>query len=152
MLALSTAMVHTGDPSEMQSAEILLSLNRLDESEVHARYILACVPNALEVNVREMLADIDSRRKTASSTVFPGNSELPFIYVQRGQSVTLFPVVEASKLIALQSLLTLLEHVQLRAALKCLVQDQGDAVANLREGERRGPFFSPERFLAPGTM
>jgi len=94
----------------------------------------------------------EDKLKPINSTVFPGNSELPFIYVQRGQSITLFPVVEASKLIALQSLLTLLEHVQLRAALKCLVQDQGDAVANLREGERRGPFFSPERFLAPGTM
>src|SRR5712692_6232644 len=53
---------------------------------------------------------------------------------------------------ALQSLLTLLEHVQLRATLQCLVQAHGDALANLRYGDRRGPFFSPERVLAPETM
>jgi hypothetical protein len=87
-----------------------------------------------------------------NSTVFPGNSKLPFIEVQRGQSVTLFPVVEASQLIALQSLLTLFEHVQLRAALKCLVQDHGDALASLREGDCRGAFFSSERFLSQKTM
>jgi hypothetical protein len=41
-------------------------------------------------------------------------------------------VVEARQLIALQALLALLEQVQLRATLKCLVQDPGDALANLR--------------------
>ena len=43
----------------------------------------------------------------------------------------LFPVIEASELIALQSHLALLEPMRHRAALKRLVQDHGDALANL---------------------
>jgi hypothetical protein len=46
----------------------------------------------------------------------------------------------------------LLEHVQLRATLPCLVQDHGDALAHRREGNRRGPLFSPERFRARATL
>src|SRR6266849_2989358 len=52
---------------------------------------------------------------------------------------------------ALQSHLALLEHMRHRAALKRLVQNHGDALANLWEGHRRGPFFSPARFPAPET-
>jgi hypothetical protein len=44
----------------------------------------------------------------------------------------LFPVIEASKLIALQALLALLQPMRHRAALKRLAQDHGDALANLR--------------------
>src|SRR5712691_11469110 len=73
------------------------------------------------------------------------------IGVQRSQLVALFPVVEASQLIALQALLALLEHMRHRAALKRLVPDHRDALAHLREGHRWGPFFSPDRFPAPGT-
>jgi hypothetical protein len=44
----------------------------------------------------------------------------------------LFPVIEASKLIALQALLALLQHMRHRPALKRLAHDHGDALANLR--------------------
>ena len=69
---------------------------------------------------------------SASSTVFPGNSEQSFVSIQRGQSVTLFPMIEASQRIPLQSLLSLLEHMRRGAALKRLVQKHRDALANLR--------------------
>jgi hypothetical protein len=61
-------------------------------------------------------------------------------------------VIEARQLIALQALLALLQHMRRRVALKRLAQDQRNALANLREGNRRGPFFSPDRFPAPETM
>src|SRR5712691_8376333 len=38
-----------------------------------------------------------------------------------------------------------------RPALKRLAQDHGDALTNLGEGDRRGPFFSPGGFPVPGT-
>src|SRR5712691_9998435 len=38
-----------------------------------------------------------------------------------------------------------------RPALKRLAQDHGDALTNLGEGDRRGPFFSPAGFPSPGT-
>src|SRR6266446_330814 len=60
-------------------------------------------------------------------------------------------MIEASKLITLQSLLSLLEHMRRGAALKRLVQNHRDALAHLREGHRRGPFFSPVRCLVPET-
>ena len=44
----------------------------------------------------------------------------------------LFPMIEARKFIALQALLALLKPMRHRAALKCLVQDQRNALANLR--------------------
>jgi hypothetical protein len=53
----------------------------------------------------------------------------------------LFLVIEAGQLIALQSLLSLLEPTRRRAALKRLVQNHGNALANLRSGDRRRPFF-----------
>ncbi len=48
---------------------------------------------------RSMTVATSRRRKTPSSTV----SELPFVYVQWSQTVTLFPVIEACKLVALQT-------------------------------------------------
>jgi hypothetical protein len=36
---------------------------------------------------------------------------LSFMYVQWGQSVTLFPVIEASQLIASQALLAFIQHM-----------------------------------------
>jgi hypothetical protein len=51
--------------------------------------------------------------------------------------VPLFPVIEARQLIALQALLALLQHLRRRVALKRLAQDQRNALANLREGNRR---------------
>ena len=44
----------------------------------------------------------------------------------------LFPRIETSKLIALQALLALLQHMRHRPTLKRLVQDQGNALTNLR--------------------
>ena len=43
----------------------------------------------------------------------------------------LFPMIEASKLIALQALLTFGQHVRHRAALKRLAHDHRDALAHL---------------------
>src|SRR5512145_1506754 len=60
-------------------------------------------------------------------------------------------MVETSQLIALQALLAFPPHMRPRPTLKRLVQNHGNALTNLREGDRRGPFFSPARFLAPGT-
>src|SRR2546425_4566971 len=63
----------------------------------------------------------------------------------------LLPMIETSQLIALQALLALLQPLRHRPTLKRLVQDHGNALTNLWEGDRRGPFFSPDRFPAPGT-
>ena len=49
---------------------------------------------------------------------------------------------ETHKRIALQALLALLQHMHHRPTLKGLVHDQGNALTNLRQGDRRGPFFS----------
>ena len=53
----------------------------------------------------------------------------------------LLPMIETSKLIALQALLALLQPMRKLPTLKRLVQDQGNALTNLWEGDRRGPFF-----------
>ena len=44
----------------------------------------------------------------------------------------LFPMIKARKLIALQALLALLQHMRHRPTLKRLVQDHGHALTNLR--------------------
>ena len=67
-----------------------------------------------------------------SSTVSPGNLELSFMYVQWSQSVTLFPMIETGKLIALQALLAFGHHLRHRAALKRLAHDHRNALAHLR--------------------
>ena len=67
-----------------------------------------------------------------TSTVSLGRLEWSFMYVQWGQALTLFPVIETSQLIALQALLARLENMRRRTALKRLVQDHRDALANLR--------------------
>ena len=58
----------------------------------------------------------------------------------------LFPMIEARQFIALQALLALRQHRRSRPTLKRLAQDGRDALANLRQGESRRPFFSPMRF------
>jgi hypothetical protein len=63
----------------------------------------------------------------------------------------LLPMLETSQLIALQALLALLPPRRKLPPLKRLGHDQGNALTNLREGDRRGPFFSPDRFPAPET-
>jgi hypothetical protein len=73
------------------------------------------------------------------------------MYVQWSQSFTLFPMIEASKLIALQALLAFGQHLRHRAALKRLAQDHRETLANLRERYGRRPFFSPAASPAPGT-
>src|SRR3989442_11133200 len=89
--------------------------------------------------------------RISNSTVSPRGLELSFIQVQWRQEVMLFPRIETSQLIALQALLALLQPLRPRPTLKRLVQDQGNTLTHLREGERRGPFFSPDRFPAPRT-
>ena len=71
-------------------------------------------------------------RGSSSSTVSPGNLEQSFMYVQWSQSLTLFPMIEAGKLIAPQARLAFGQHLRHRAALKRLAQDHRDALANLR--------------------
>src|SRR5262249_51317257 len=86
-----------------------------------------------------------------NSTVSPRVLELSFMYVQWSQSVTLFPVREASQRIASQALLTFIQQMGQRAALKRLVQDCRNALTDLRERDCRCPFFSPDGFRAPET-
>jgi hypothetical protein len=52
---------------------------------------------------------------------------------------------------ALQAPLTLLQPLRPRPTLQRLVQDQGNALTHLWEGDRRGPCFSPARFPVLGT-
>jgi hypothetical protein len=66
------------------------------------------------------------------STVFPRKLALSFIQIQWSQEVTLFPMIETSQLITLQSLLALLQSMRHRPTLKRLVQDHGNALTNLR--------------------
>ena len=75
---------------------------------------------------------IDKIVTLISSTVSPGNLALSFMYVQWSQSLTLFPMIEAGKLIAPQALLAFGHHLRHRAALKLLAQDHCNALANLR--------------------
>ena len=79
-----------------------------------------------------MLWKFDSKWEITSSTVSPGNLELSFMYVQWSQSLTLFPMIEAGKLIALQALLAFGQHLRHRAALKRLAHDHRNALADLR--------------------
>jgi hypothetical protein len=64
----------------------------------------------------------------ANSTVL----EQPFLYVQWSQTITLFPVIQTCKFIAPQSLFPLMQHMRYSPALTRLVQDHGNALANLR--------------------
>jgi len=77
-----------------------------------------------------------------SSTVL----ELPFVYIQWSQEVTLFPVIEACKLVTLQTPFAFMQHTSHRPALTRLVKDQRDAFADLGQRHRRSPFFSPDAF------
>ena len=63
-----------------------------------------------------------------SSTVL----HLPFVYVQGSQTVTSFPMVEASELVALQTLFSFVQDTGDRAATVGVVEDQRDALLNLR--------------------
>ena len=65
------------------------------------------------------------------------------MYVQWGQLVTLFPVIEAGERIALQALLAFGHHLRHRAALQRLAHDHRDALANLREALWQGAIFFP---------
>jgi hypothetical protein len=78
-------------------------------------------------------------------------SEPPFVYVQWSQEVMLFPVIEACKLVALQTPFPFMQHTWYRPALARMVQDQGNAVADLGQCHRRRPFFFPAAFLSLKT-
>src|SRR5712692_1519553 len=71
--------------------------------------------------------------------------------MQWSQSVMLFPMIEARPCIALQALLALRQPRRSRPTRKRLAQDGRDALAHLRQGASRGPFFFPEAFPAPET-
>jgi len=63
----------------------------------------------------------------------------------------LFPVIEACKLVALQTPFPFMQHTWYRPALVRMVQDQGNAVADLGQCHRRRPFFFPAAFLSLKT-
>ena len=86
--------------------------------------------------------------KPSSTIVFISStvSESPFVYVQWSQAVMLFPVIEACKLVALQTPFPLMQHTWHRPALAHMVKEQRDAFADLRHRYSRGPFFSPDAF------
>lgn len=65
-------------------------------------------------------------------TVSPGHIELSCMYGHWSQSLTLFPMIAADKLIAPQALLAFGQPLRHRAALKRLAPDHRDALANLR--------------------
>jgi hypothetical protein len=64
----------------------------------------------------------------------------------------LLPMRETSQLIALPARLALLQPLRKLPTLKRLVQEQGNALTTLREGDRRGPCFSPARLPAPSHV
>src|SRR5262249_32986068 len=76
-----------------------------------------------------------------SSTV----SEQSLLYIQWCQEVTLFPRIEASKLIARQTPGLFMQHTGCRPARIHVVQDHRDAHVYLRYRHRWRPFFSPRR-------
>ena len=80
--------------------------------------------------VRELVPDFCFRdyQDLSNSTVL----EQPFLYVQWSQTITLFPVIQTCKFIALQPLFPFMQHTRYRPALTRLVQDHGNALANLR--------------------
>src|SRR5262249_57452941 len=82
-----------------------------------------------------------------SSTVL----EQSLLYIQRCQEVALFPMIQASKLIALQTPGLLMPHTCWRPALIHVVQDHRDAHVYLRYCHGWRPFFSPARFPSPET-
>ena len=60
-----------------------------------------------------LLQGVHSRPRCGKIAVeFPSStvSEPPFVYVQRSQEVMLFPVIEACKLVALQTPFTFMQH------------------------------------------
>ena len=58
----------------------------------------------------------------------------------------LFPVIEACKLVALQTPFPFMQHTWYRPALAHMVKEQRDAFADLWHRYSRGPFFSPDAF------
>jgi hypothetical protein len=60
-------------------------------------------------------------------------------------------MIETRQLIALQALLARVQPMRSRVARIDLAQDHRDALANLGERHRWGPFFSPARFRGPET-
>ena len=74
-----------------------------------------------------------------SSTVL----ELSLIYVQRCQQVTPLPVIQASKLVAFETLFAFVRNVGVGIASAGAMQNRCDALADLWNGDCRCPFFSP---------
>ena len=69
-----------------------------------------------------------------------------FVDVQGSQAVTLFPVVQACELAAGESGFSFALDTGRGGAAAGLVEDVGDALANLRECDGRGRVFFPAEF------
>ena len=82
-----------------------------------------------------------------SSTVLDSS----FVDVQGRQAVTLFPVVQACELVAGESRFSFALNSVRDGAATGLVENVGDAFANLLQCDGRGRVFSPVGFLSPGT-
>ena len=60
-------------------------------------------------------------------------------------------MVKASKFVANEPLLSLVQDAGVSTASVSAVQDATDAFADLRHGDRRCPFFFPAGLLSPKT-
>ena len=63
----------------------------------------------------------------------------------------LFPVIEASEFVSDEASFAFVLDAAGGTASAGTVQDQRDAFADLRNGNRRRPFFFPDGLLSPGT-
>ena len=63
----------------------------------------------------------------------------------------LFPMIEASEFVSYEASFALVLDAAGGTASADAVQDQREAFADLRNGDRRRPVFFPDGFLLPGT-
>src|SRR6266436_1477858 len=87
------------------------------------------------------------KAQETSSTVLDSS----FVDVQGSQAVTLFPVVQACKLVAGESRFSFALDAVREGAGTGLIEDVGDALANLWQRNGRGRIFFPVGFRSPGT-
>ena len=77
--------------------------------------------------------------------------DLFLVYVQWCQAFTLFPMIKASEFISSEPLLAFVQDAGVNTASVSVVQDGTDAFADLWDGDRRCPFFSPAGLPSPRT-
>ena len=63
----------------------------------------------------------------------------------------LFPMIEASEFVSHEASFALVFDAADGTASTDTVQDQREAFADLRNGDRRRPVFFPDELLLPGT-